>query len=279
MPKDVFTAPWYPWYVNDVLRSESIEMLTLAEEGAYRRALDRQWINGSVPADPKKCAEVIGNGCTPKIAERVLMLFVAVKNDPARKINKKLEKIRKEQAEKYQKKSASGRKNVLKRWNRKTSGDTSGNTVVLPTLYHTDTDTDSSKEEIKKTVSVPHAGEIFVGTVTAELQKRMDLKTLPSKLEWQSHAEWAHVNGFTADQFLECYDLLKRQHWRDGPVKPKHVAENLPNLQKLRNEIENQNNGKNNRTQTQPRGNVRSDRRDAGSDAEFLKSIGARPGD
>ena len=85
--------------------------------------------------------------------------------------------------------------------------------------------------------------EIYIGTVTAELAKRMDLKTLPAKLEWQREAEWSAHNGFTSDQFLEAYDLLKQQKWRDGPVKPKHVTEHLPQLAKLRKEIEKQKNG------------------------------------
>lgn len=91
--------------------------------------------------------------------------------------------------------------------------------------------------------SEPPVREMFIGTATAELAKRMDLKTLPAKLDWQSQADWAFENGFTCDQFLECYDLLTKQHWRDGPVKPKHLTENLPNLEKLRKEIEKQPNG------------------------------------
>ena len=99
------------------------------------------------------------------------------------------------------------------------------------------------EEEFKDIESVgpPPVHEIFAGTVEAEISKRLDVKTLPAKLEWHRAADWAHDNGFTADHFLECYDLLKTQRWRDGPVKPKHVTENLPNLGKLRQEIEKQN--------------------------------------
>jgi hypothetical protein len=99
----------------------------------------------------------------------------------------------------------------------------------------------SSSEEDLNPVSVPPLREIFVGTVEAEIAKRMEISTLPSKLEWHKAAEWAHHNGFTADHFLECYDLLKSQNWRDGPVKPSIVTDNLPNLGKLRAEIEKQN--------------------------------------
>lgn len=246
MPKETFTAPWFPWYVKDVLTSERVEMMTLAEEGAYRRALDKAWVEGSLPSDPSKCAKAIGKGCTVKVAQVVLEMFQPMSGRPDRVVNKRLEKIRKEQEGKFQKKSKAGKENVAKRWKKKTSGDSNG----IPMIYQRNsiknrTEQTLPTEEFKEIVSVTHACEIFVGTVTAELQKRMDLKTLPSKIEWQQQAEWAHVNGFTADQFLECYDLLKRQHWRSGPVKPKHVSENLPNLQKLRTEIAKQSNGKN----------------------------------
>jgi hypothetical protein len=104
---------------------------------------------------------------------------------------------------------------------------------------------DPSYEGSKESVSVLPACEIFVGTVTAEISKRLDLKVLSTKLSWQTEAEIAFKNQFTADDFLECFDLLAKQRWRDGPIKPKHVTEYLPNLNKLRKEIEKQSNGQN----------------------------------
>lgn len=79
--------------------------------------------------------------------------------------------------------------------------------------------------------------EIFIGTILAGLAQRMDVKTLSAKLDWQKAGRWAIANDFTADHFLECFELLQKQHWRYGPVKPSHVTENLPNLKKLRDEI------------------------------------------
>lgn len=131
MAKEVFTAPWYPWYVKDVLTSERVDLLSLAEEGAYRRALDKEWMIGSIPADPKDCAAVIGNGCTKKIAERILELFIDHPKLPGRKINEKLEKVRKEQEKKYRTRSTTGKKNIAKRWKQTGSGDSN----AIATVY------------------------------------------------------------------------------------------------------------------------------------------------
>lgn len=184
-PKPIFTAPWYPWYVNDVLTSERVKMLSLAEEGAYRRALDNSWKEGSIPADPAFCARVIGNGCTPKMAKKVLdTCFVPMPGNEVRMINLKQEKIRKEQAKKHKIRSEVGKKNVAKRWknsngiansengekkekvldqkNKDKNGNeneiavnnykqkASSDSNAIPFDKHSDTDTDSSKEEKKE---------------------------------------------------------------------------------------------------------------------------------
>ena len=69
-------SPAYQWYPKDVLSSVRVQQLTLAEEGAYRRALDFCWLNGELPADPRLLSKVVGKGCTPAIAKVVAALFV-----------------------------------------------------------------------------------------------------------------------------------------------------------------------------------------------------------
>lgn len=124
-------------------------MFTLAEEGAYRRALDNAWKEGSVPADPKACARVIGNGCTPKIAQKVLeMCFVPMPKNASRMVNLKMEKIRKEQEQKYKNKSTTGKKNIAKRWNKTTSADSN----PIPTEYQLDSIKIQTKNKKKEGV-------------------------------------------------------------------------------------------------------------------------------
>lgn len=278
-PKQIFTGPWYPWFVDDVMNSERVKTLSLAEEGAYRRALDSAWKEGSIPADPAVCAKVIGNGCTPRIAKKVLdTCFVPMPKDSARMVNQKLEKVRAMQEEKNRTNSENGRKGAEKRWKQKSNGDSPANSPAIPgpiaKAWQSETNTNTEKEEEFKaveSVGQPPIREIFVGTVTAELTKRMEVQSLPSKLQWQNGMNWAFENGFTSDHFLEAYDLLKLQNWRDGPVKPNHVVDNLPNLEKLRKEIEKQNEPQNRQT-VKTRGS--SSKPDERSTQSVLESIG-----
>ncbi len=68
-------SPAYQWYPKDILSSERVAFLSLAEEGAYRRAMDYCWLQGSIPSDPAKLATLIGKKCTPKIASAIIHLF------------------------------------------------------------------------------------------------------------------------------------------------------------------------------------------------------------
>jgi len=85
--------------------------------------------------------------------------------------------------------------------------------------------------------------EIHAGTIIAGVLKEFKLKKLNGSDHrlWEQQANLAFENGFTADQFLECLALLRKQHWRTSAVKPKHVFDNLPELGKLRKESKNQN--------------------------------------
>lgn len=161
--RSIFTAPWYPWYVRDVLTSERVDLMSLAEEGAYRRALDKAWMVGSVPADAKDLATVIGNRCTVKIAERVLQMFVEMPGRPDRMINPRLEKVRKEQEQKYKNKSKTGKENIAKRWNKKTSGDSNAiATVYQPDSIQNQIQIKNKEEDLRGATALPSERETVV---------------------------------------------------------------------------------------------------------------------
>ena len=71
----VDTSPAFQWYPKDALSSIRLSMLSLAEEGAYRRALDFCWLHGSIPADPNLLIRLIGKGCTLKMAKAIIPMF------------------------------------------------------------------------------------------------------------------------------------------------------------------------------------------------------------
>lgn len=101
MAKDIFTAEWFPYYFNRFEGSNRVALMSLAEEGAYHRAIRIAWEFGDVPSDPVILAARIQKRCTPKTAERVLSTFVPVEGDPSRSFHPVVEEIRREQAAKH----------------------------------------------------------------------------------------------------------------------------------------------------------------------------------
>lgn len=79
--------------------------------------------------------------------------------------------------------------------------------------------------------------EIFLGRTMAGIANRLGLKSLPDRFDWEKHLRWAFTNNFSADDVLECYDLMRQQDWRDGPITAKSVASTLPTLKDLRGKI------------------------------------------
>lgn len=99
--------PAFQWYPKDYLASARVAEMTLQEEGAYRRALDYCWINGSVPADAKRLARMIGKGCSKTLAEKVQKMFFLDHEDDSRMIHDRLgEELTKQES--WRAKSAEG---------------------------------------------------------------------------------------------------------------------------------------------------------------------------
>jgi len=122
-----FTGAWYPWYPDLMRESERVAKLSLAEEAAYRRALDKQWMKGSLPADPKEFALQVGKNCTVKMAMKILQFFAKKRGSKNRVVNFTLEEIRSEQAKIFKQHSEAGKKGMASRWGKKTSDDNAVN--------------------------------------------------------------------------------------------------------------------------------------------------------
>ena len=71
-------SPAYQWYPKDILTSQRVILMTLAEEGAYRRALDFCWLNESLPNSSKAICKLVGKGCTKAMAVTIMKMFVEV---------------------------------------------------------------------------------------------------------------------------------------------------------------------------------------------------------
>ena len=53
-------APAYLWYPKDYLADANTVLMSLEEEGAYRRLLDYCWLEGSIPGDMKAMGKAVG---------------------------------------------------------------------------------------------------------------------------------------------------------------------------------------------------------------------------
>jgi len=50
--------PYLRWYVTDYRASRRVQRLSWQERGIYRELLDECWVEGSIPDDPEKLAEI-----------------------------------------------------------------------------------------------------------------------------------------------------------------------------------------------------------------------------
>lgn len=74
------------------------------------------WLEGSIPSDPVKLANMVGKGATPDLVRGLIHLFKIDKRNPSRLLHSRLEKERKKQRAWKKKSSDGGKKGALKRW-------------------------------------------------------------------------------------------------------------------------------------------------------------------
>jgi uncharacterized protein YdaU (DUF1376 family) len=72
-------APAYQWYVRDYMSDEAVALMSYEQQGIYRALLDRQWLEGSIPADPSQLAAILR---VPVAKFQKLWPAVAVKFKP-----------------------------------------------------------------------------------------------------------------------------------------------------------------------------------------------------
>ncbi len=83
-----------------------------------------------------------------------------------------------------------------------------------------------------KETELPKA--VFIGSVIAGVKKELDLTRLArtTEREWEQQADLAFDNGFSAEQFLECYRNLRET--KDYKILPHYVTDQLPEFAKGR---------------------------------------------
>jgi uncharacterized protein YdaU (DUF1376 family) len=58
MPERRKPLPYLRWYVTDYRASRRVQRLAWQERGIYRELLDECWVEGCIPDDPEKLAEI-----------------------------------------------------------------------------------------------------------------------------------------------------------------------------------------------------------------------------
>lgn len=120
----LFAPEWFPYYFERFEGSDRVALMSLAEEGAYHRAIRLAWKYGSVPSDPALLAARIQKRCTPVIAKTVLTMFEVMPGVPSRAIHPTVEQIRTEQEEKHLTKVRGGLASAAKRGKQEGSNTT-----------------------------------------------------------------------------------------------------------------------------------------------------------
>jgi len=108
-------APAFQFYPADHLASARTTMMSLREEGAYLRALLYCWRHGSIPADPKRLAKLIGKGCTISVATMVASMFLPCAEDSTQLVHDRLDSEREKQRDWRKKSSEGGKKSAASR--------------------------------------------------------------------------------------------------------------------------------------------------------------------
>jgi uncharacterized protein YdaU (DUF1376 family) len=110
-------SPAYQWYPSDYLGCEHVQQMTLEAEGAYRRLLDHQWLNGTIPNDIRALARICRNIRPTRMQKLWVMIepcFVPT-DPPTALVNRRLERVRREREAYTEERAESGRKGGLQR--------------------------------------------------------------------------------------------------------------------------------------------------------------------
>lgn len=142
--------PAYQWYPADADSDEVFKLMTYEQEGIYRRLLDHQWIEGSIPADPNLIAALL-----PKIPkDRFLEAWPLISGkfrprNVDRLVNDRLESQRRELDKFIRLQKARSRKGVEARKLRAQSGQPMGQPLGHPKPHQRSTSSSSTSTSSK----------------------------------------------------------------------------------------------------------------------------------
>ena len=108
--------PHFPFFARDWLTDERVMLMDLAQQGAYIKLLCYQWLEKSIPMDPKQLAALCG------VSPEYFLEDIWPSIDPSfsvigdRLVNPRMEEIRAETEARVAKAVENGKKVAAKRW-------------------------------------------------------------------------------------------------------------------------------------------------------------------
>ena len=111
--RDEDKLAYYPWYVRDFNADPPVQVMSPMEEFCYRRLLDYQWLNGSIPGDVPTLARICKNIPVRQMAK---VWAVVGKQFPGG-VNRRMENERRDVLANIAAKTAHAKKGADGRWN------------------------------------------------------------------------------------------------------------------------------------------------------------------
>lgn len=180
-------APAYQWYPKDYESDTDVICMTGLQEYAYRRLLDRQWLDGSIHPDPRRIAlmvpkcgpvEYFISDIWPLLSEKF------VPREDGRLVNRRLERHRSERSAFIQEMSDNGTRGAEARWGGDdksiaTPSQNDGQAIATPSQKNASPISVSDLQSPSRESTAPiddspqgtHAGEL-AGDADLQLSKR-----------------------------------------------------------------------------------------------------------
>ena len=191
-------APAYLWYPKDYLADANTVLMTLEQEGAYRRLMDYCWLEGSIPDD----MEELGRLCKGLSADKMGRIWKIVspcfRKRGKKWVHPRLDVERKKQKANREAKSRAGKLGAKAKHSKRNTGTASIVPQANPSLTITNpiTLTEKKEKQPKKTV------------YTSEFQKAWNVHPKGPKKHAFSEYKRAISNGLTThDELTKALSL------------------------------------------------------------------------
>lgn len=196
-------SPSYQWYPKDAISSARIAVMTLEQEGAYRRALDYCWLTGSLPADLDMLARIIGKGCTTETATVVRSMFTRDRSNKKLLTHDRLDMERSKQKAWREKSVAGGRRGAAARWGTdRAEADT--NTQVTPPAAKAKQKTSALLMSIHRGQAEEMLEAKFAALKREDIMKKLD-EDFPAGYDWRDDRHIFNAFRQTATALLKAH--------------------------------------------------------------------------